>query len=93
LKHDYGIGFEIGHVNALSLFFDGGMLPTHEPSNVRKEEASIRIVGICVRFGKLVMDPMVPTPFMNVILGIIFEHVIFDLHYLDDCLQDELVLP
>lgn len=44
------------------------MLLDHQPSDMGEEEAPLGIVWVCIRFGELVMDPMVAAPLVDVIL-------------------------
>lgn len=44
---------------------------------MRKEEASLRVVRICIRVRKLMMDSVIPHPFVNMILrNINFSRII-----------------
>lgn len=69
LKHDVRIGLQIGHVDLLSILDDFGMLPGHQPPDVREEKASICVVRVRIRVRVLVMLPMVPHPDPETILA------------------------
>lgn len=69
LKHDVGICFQVTHVDFLAIFDHFWMLPTHQPADVREEEAAICIVRIGIRVRVLVMLAMVSNPDPEAILS------------------------
>lgn len=68
LEHDVGVGFQIGHVNLLSVLDDFRVLARHQPAAVAEEESSVGVVriGVCVRV--FVMLAMVSHPHIQAIL-------------------------
>lgn len=77
LPNDNRILLEIAHVDRGTLADDIRMLAYQEPAHVREEEASLRVVRICIRVRKLMMDSVIPHPFVNMILrNIIFSRII-----------------
>lgn len=75
LKHDVGIGLQVGHVNLLSILDDFRMLPAHQPANVGEEEAAIGIVRICVGVRVLVVLTVIPDPYPEAVLSCQCVHV------------------
>lgn len=60
---------DVGHVQQLALANHLRMLVHHQPADVRKEEAPIRVVRISVRLGELVVHSMVAHPVEQWILA------------------------
>lgn len=73
LPNDNRILLEIAHVDRGTLVDDVRMLAHQEPAHVREEEASLRVVRIRIRVRKLVVDSMIPHPFVNMILQSIIK--------------------
>lgn len=44
------------------------MFAQHKPANVREEEASVGVVGVCISLAVLVMDSVVASPFVHAVL-------------------------
>lgn len=68
LEHAHRIPFNVAHIDAGALLLHQRMLAHHQPSHVRKEEATRKVVRIGVRVGVLVMHAMVAHPFPHAIL-------------------------
>jgi hypothetical protein len=56
------VSHQVREVQFFGIQDDLGMLLSHEPTDVSKEEPSIRVVRISIRLTELVMHPVVPTP-------------------------------
>lgn len=70
LKHHHRISQEITDVQLPTILDDISVFPDKKPANVGKEESPLGIVGISIRLRVLVMYPVIPRPFENVILFI-----------------------
>lgn len=70
LPHNYGIRFQIAHVDRVTLGDDVGMGRYEQPPHVSVEETSPHVVGIRVGFAVLVMHPMIQRPCVHVSLRI-----------------------
>ena len=68
LKHEYWIVSEITHVDALSFDLDFRVLTNEQPSNVREEKASFRVMWISVSFTVFVMQPVISCPINSCVL-------------------------
>lgn len=64
-----GIVVDVAHVQQTPFSQHFRMLMHHKPADVRKEEASIRVVWIGVSFREFVVHAMVANPFVNGILA------------------------
>lgn len=64
-----GIVVDVAHVEHTTFSQHFWMLMHHEPADVRKEEASIRIVRIGISFREFVVHTMITNPFVNGILA------------------------
>lgn len=64
-----GIVVDVAHVKHATFSQHFWMLVHHKPANVRKEEASIRIVRIGISFREFMMHTMIANPFVNGVLA------------------------
>lgn len=68
LKHDNRVCLQVGQVQLLSLLNHIWMLANHEPTHMRKEKATGGIVRVGIRLGELMVNTVVPRPFINMVL-------------------------
>lgn len=68
LPHDHWVGFQVFHLDCATLGGHIRVLADHQPAHVREEKSPRRVVRVGVRVGELVVDPVVPDPFVYVVL-------------------------
>ena len=68
LEHNNGISSNVIHGNPFPFRVDIPVFLDKQPAHVGKEEPSVGIVGVSVSVGKLMVDSMVPDPFIDVVL-------------------------
>lgn len=68
MPHDNRVGFQVFHVDHATLAGHVRVLADHQPAHVREEKSPRRVVRIGVRVGELVVDSVVPDPFVYVVL-------------------------
>ncbi|GBN26681.1 hypothetical protein AVEN_188334-1 [Araneus ventricosus] len=68
LESNNRVSPEIFQTNSLTFLSHIRMLPAHQPTNVSEEESALDVVRICIGFGEFVVDPVIPAPFIDVIL-------------------------
>jgi hypothetical protein len=61
---------KVGQVDRLAFAPDVRVLLTQEPSDVREEEPSLRVVRVSVCLAELVVHPVVSRPLVNVVLEV-----------------------
>lgn len=69
MELDDRIGEDVAHVDLAALLLDQRMLVHHEPADVRKEEAPVRVVRIGVRLRVFVVHPVVAHPVVDGVLA------------------------
>lgn len=77
LEHDERVSFQVRHVDELALGDDVGMFAAHEPSDVREEEAPLRVVRVAVRVAVAMVLAMVSNPDVQAVLR---KHHIVNTH-------------
>lgn len=81
LPHYDRVVLQVFHADGAALGRDVRMFADHQPAHVREKEAPGRVVRVGVRVGELVVDPVVPDPFVYVVLeGQRLEHRQHDAH-------------
>lgn len=68
LEHQDWVCEEVWHVYSLALADHIWVFAQHEPANMREEEASVGVVGVCISLAVLVMDSVVASPFVHAVL-------------------------
>ncbi len=64
-----GVLQKIADVNSLPTTFHFRVFFTQKPANVSKKETTAGIMRIGISFAKLVMNTVIPAPFINIVLS------------------------
>lgn len=65
LKSDNRVSHQVSHIDGLALRKYFGVLANEKPAHVRKEDAPLGVVRICVAVAEFVMHPVIARPLID----------------------------
>lgn len=68
LPYDNWVALQVGNVHRCSLDDNVSVFSNEQPPHVREKESSLSIVRIGISVSKLMMNPMIPDPFAQMVL-------------------------